>query len=151
MKTRDFFKGAGYYVQAQRIPLLFNQAATRSIGAVNNHEGASVHGCFLLPMHSNPANGWIGIVPLSGFSLFPSILARQGGQVQGLEPMLCLEIISRRQALQALCPQGMDTGWFINSLLEWNRTDKKIVVCAKKKKVPKIWTAMRNKSKQTVP
>ena len=63
MKTRDFFKGAGYYVQAQRIPLLFNQAATRSIGAVNNHEGASVHGCFLLPMHSNPANGWIGIVP----------------------------------------------------------------------------------------
>ena len=85
------------------------------------------------------------------FNLSPSILARQSGQVQGLEPMLCLEIISRRQVLQALCPQGMDTGLFINSLLEWNRTDKKIVVCAKKKKVPKIWTAMRNKSKQTVP
>ena len=84
------------------------------------------------------------------FNLSPSILARQSWQVQGLEPMLCLEIISRSQVLQALCPQGMDTGWFINSLLEWNRTDKKIVVCAKKKR-PKIWTAIRNKSKQTVP
>ena len=41
-------------MQVQRIPLWFNQAATRSIGAVNNHEGASVHVRFLLAMQSNP-------------------------------------------------------------------------------------------------
>lgn len=41
----------------------------------------------------------------------------------------------------------MDMGWFINFLLEWNRIDKKIVVCVKKKKVLKIWIVMCNKLK----
>ena len=67
MKTRHFFKGAGCYVQVQRIPLWFNQAATRSIGAVNNHEGASVHVRFLLAMHSNP-----GAADISATHLDPS-------------------------------------------------------------------------------
>ena len=54
-------------MQVQRIPLWFNQAATRSIGAVNNHEGASVHVRFLLAMHSNP-----GAADISATHLDPS-------------------------------------------------------------------------------
>ena len=54
-------------MQVQRIPLWFNQAATRSIGAVNNHEGASVHVRFLPTMQSNP-----GAADISETHLDPS-------------------------------------------------------------------------------
>ena len=58
----------------------------------------------------------VALTAIFGFKLLASILVtRQRGQV-----VLCLAMLSSKQALQALCPQDNETGSFINSLLEEN-------------------------------
>ena len=74
------------------------------------------------PVHAQPlliqCTRILAIMALTArfvFILRRVIVSRQGGQVFPF-PCRLLDTISK-QALQALCPQTMDTGWFINSWL----------------------------------
>ena len=135
-------------MQVQRIPLWFNQAATRSIGAVNNHEGARVHVRFLLAMQSNP-----GAANISATHLDPSKQSADcyiNVELVPFDPCSTERAGARSRAnalfgdhlqkpgLTSTVPARHGHRLIHQFLTGMKQNQQKIVVCAKKKKAKNL-------------